>query len=930
MSNQLHHLWIALATAIALCHSVAFAQGFRHVTTADGVDVWAVGDAGSMYRSVDGGATWTSQSLGSASLQGVAARGLNVWVVDAAGNLWTSTDGGYAFTSQQPSGGTPLHDICFASDLDGWIVGDGGTILRTANAGVDWLPQTSGTSADLFAVRFTGVQDGWAAGAGGTVAHTTDGGVSWTASTPFASGRDLLTVAFSGAEVWVAGKDAFTAHSTDSGSSWTPVDLGIASRVDVDDAVLLGDGTLWLCGGGGFLRRSTDGGKSWTYPQHKIVSGVSSLYFHDALHGWAAVARSKSVACTTDGGATWSIPGGGNFSVTWTQKLSSGSASIRGNTLVIDPFNRDKLYCVQGRTVYASWNRGDTWTSIATISGAGSRTNAFLVAPTDTLTWLAIVQDGDRVTRTTDGGATWTATLTVPFTEYGLPLEQDPNEPNTVYFGPEDGKFWKSTDFGATWVAHANPGFRSPDDIVAVKDTTGVLYVSDGVTGSGSGQIFKSSDGGLTWSLKRTVTGSEIPTIGSSWLDPWVAYSTNWSSGGVQRTLDMGDTWPNVASTTSAWGVDIAKDDPNLAVYAVYSGGKCYLSLDKGTTFASSNISGANYAVLTYDRGTYLCHQSGGIYKATLTQPDMPVNNLQILSLLAPNGGEAWAFDESRSIQWSSQNVPWLRLEYQTVGLGPWKPIVAATAGPAGTYSWNIPNDPTDTARVRASDLDGTPVDESNATFRIVVPSIATSSEVLDFGAVPIGSALAETLLVTNSGTATLVVSGVTIESSGPFTPLPTSFSVPPDGDVPLVVVFEPVTATSYNDVLVLTSNAPTSPTLVRLGGIGAPPVDAGEERLAGFRLAECRPNPFGSTGTVISYNLPLASEVSLVVYNALGQVVARLVDSRQPAGRYAVRFPSVGANLSSGIASTLPSGVYFARLRAGSHTSTRQVVYVR
>jgi hypothetical protein len=86
-----------------------------------------------------------------------------------------------------------------------------------------------------------------------------------------------------------------------------------------------------------------------------------------------------------------------------------------------------------------------------------------------------------------------------------------------------------------------------------------------------------------------------------------------------------------------------------------------------------------------------------------------------------------------------------------------------------------------------------------------------------------------------------------------------------------------------------------------------------------GFSLSQNYPNPFNPS-TTIRYGLPERSRVSLAVYNTLGQQVTVLQNGEQEAGYYDAKFD----------ASTLPSGVYFSRLQAGSYVETRKLCLVR
>ncbi|NIT57455.1 MAG: T9SS type A sorting domain-containing protein [Aliifodinibius sp.] len=86
------------------------------------------------------------------------------------------------------------------------------------------------------------------------------------------------------------------------------------------------------------------------------------------------------------------------------------------------------------------------------------------------------------------------------------------------------------------------------------------------------------------------------------------------------------------------------------------------------------------------------------------------------------------------------------------------------------------------------------------------------------------------------------------------------------------------------------------------------------------FTLEQNYPNPFNPATTIV-FSLPIAAEVSLVIYNAAGQLVERLVDHRSMTpGSYSVEWAP----------STLPNGVYFYRLTAAGFTQSRKMILMK
>ncbi len=101
-------------------------------------------------------------------------------------------------------------------------------------------------------------------------------------------------------------------------------------------------------------------------------------------------------------------------------------------------------------------------------------------------------------------------------------------------------------------------------------------------------------------------------------------------------------------------------------------------------------------------------------------------------------------------------------------------------------------------------------------------------------------------------------------------------------------------------------------------------PVEDVPNGVKGFSLGRNYPNPF-NPGTKLQYYLPRASEVSLKIYNSLGQEVRVLVAAYQPNGSKIVRWDG-----RSHSGQPMPSGLYFYRLATGEATLSRKMLLLR
>jgi len=85
------------------------------------------------------------------------------------------------------------------------------------------------------------------------------------------------------------------------------------------------------------------------------------------------------------------------------------------------------------------------------------------------------------------------------------------------------------------------------------------------------------------------------------------------------------------------------------------------------------------------------------------------------------------------------------------------------------------------------------------------------------------------------------------------------------------------------------------------------------------YNLSQNYPNPFNPT-TTIQFNLPIESNVTLKVFNVLGQELMTIVSEKMKAGNHLVKFD----------ASKLSSGIYLYQINAGKFTETKKMVLLK
>jgi len=85
------------------------------------------------------------------------------------------------------------------------------------------------------------------------------------------------------------------------------------------------------------------------------------------------------------------------------------------------------------------------------------------------------------------------------------------------------------------------------------------------------------------------------------------------------------------------------------------------------------------------------------------------------------------------------------------------------------------------------------------------------------------------------------------------------------------------------------------------------------------FELYQNYPNPFNPS-TVISYSIPISSNVTLRVYDVLGKLITTLVNENQEAGSYTVYFD----------AGELSNGMYFYKVQSGNFVAINKMLLLK
>lgn len=329
MARGLTGAVVALGLVVTMSGGAAADDGLSFADASHG---WRVGTE-TLLHTVDGGRTWTRQSLGTLPsgwrLSAACATGPATALVVGESGIFRTVNAGRTWR-QVARGLAPTRtyggiwtSCAFAGPRVGWVMSSGGDVIATTDAGSTWVRQRRASrSSDAEARGLVAAGRGRALmgvnpAAAAHLAGVGFGGAGWTplSDVPFwwSNPRIVGIAATNPNTFWIATASGDVFRSIDAGRTWQPMNPDVGPTALWAQGLVASGATVIAYGVDSANRAaavvSTDGGNSWAWSRLPAgtLLGIGGVDLITPEVGWASTAGGP-VLLTVDGGRSWQVP----------------------------------------------------------------------------------------------------------------------------------------------------------------------------------------------------------------------------------------------------------------------------------------------------------------------------------------------------------------------------------------------------------------------------------------------------------------------------------------------------------------------------------------------------------------------------------------------------------------------------------------------
>lgn len=736
--------------------------------------------------------------------------------------------------------------------------------------------------------------------------------------------------------------------SFDSGQSWFPIFDSLAVLTVGDIAIdplnsnIIYVGTGEANGGhnnfpGGGVFKSTDGGDTWQFLGLEGTTSIGRIVIHPtntnilylaSVGSYFAPNPERGIYKSTDGGVNW----------THSLFVSDTTGAI---DIIMDPTNPDRMMAATWERVrrpttsrlfgpssgiYKTTDGGINWTKISSPNLPDPNSQnvgriGLTIHNNNPNIVYALYTDGYNIIslyRSNDFGNSWTdvdpdnelSNGTLGFSWYFGQVRVHPENPNIVYV--LDVAFMRSTDGGNNWPVIY--GYGGPPELhvdhhalaFSPADPNFIICGNDG-------GINTSINGGETWSAPKNIPATQFYEIGLDYNNPQRLYGGT-QDNGTNRTLTGNiDDWQRIFGGDGFY-VIVDYTNPDI-IYCESQFGNLGKSTNGGISFnsAMNGINGSeptNWStpvIMDPNSPNILYYGTHSIYRTTngagnwtKVSPQLTdwvsgsrLGTITTIAVAPTNSNVIYAGTDDAHVWVTSDNgLNWIDV---SAGL-PQRWVTRVVVDPQDdsivyvTFSGLKWRDPQPHV-YRSTNKGNNWTDISSNLPDIPVNAFAVDnnySNVLYLGS--------------DAGMFVSFNTGDSWEALGEGLP------ILPIGDIKIHPVENTLVAGTYG----------RSMYKLDLNQVVSVKNDK-SQTASDFYLEQNYPNPF-NPNTKIVYQLRVTGNVTLKVYDVVGNEITTLVDAFKEAGNHEIDFNAAG----------FASGVYFYKLETDNQTQTKKMILLR